>query len=344
MLLDDFRFDLPEELIAQYPSPRRDQSRLLMLDGATGEYVDQTFTQLVGLINPGDLLIFNDTRVIPARLFGRKPTGGRVEIVIERLLDDRHCLAQIRAGKAPKEGSRIVIADKTELEVTGRCQGFFVLRSLPDQALTDILQAQGHTPLPPYIKRPGEPLDAHRYQTVYAREDGAVAAPTAGLHFTDALIAEIERKGARCVYVTLHVGAGTFRPVRDEVIENHQIHSERCEVSEQVCEHIRKTKKAGNRIIAVGTTSVRSLEAASVTGDIEPFRGETDIYIYPGFQFQTVDAMITNFHLPASTLFILVCAFAGYEKTMRAYEHAIAEKYRFFSYGDAMFITREAVI
>lgn len=340
MLRKDFDFELPEALIAQYPAPRRDAGRLLLLDGVTGEYFDKDFGDIVELINPGDLLVFNDTRVIPARLFGRKSTGGRVEILIERLLDETSCSAQVRASKPPKTGSHIRLTSDFELEVIERRADFFVLKLLRGQSLTNVLQTVGHTPLPPYIRRADEPMDSERYQTVYARKPGSIAAPTAGLHFTRKLINDLEEKGVICAYVTLHVGAGTFQPPRHERVENHKMHSEWYQLEENVCEQIRDTKRAGNRVIAVGTTSVRCLESATVAGRIEPFEGETDIFIYPGFDFQTVDAMITNFHLPGSTLLLLVCAFAGRARVLKAYEHAVAEQYRFFSYGDAMFISR----
>ena len=340
MLRQDFDFDLPEELIAQYPAPARDASRLLLLDGATGGYSDKSFSDLVSLVNPGDLLVFNDTRVIPARLFGRKATGGRVEILVERLLDRGRCLAHVQAGKTPREGSRLILDGGIELRVAGRRADLFELELDDGKALTDVLEQQGHTPLPPYIRRADEALDTDRYQTVYARRPGAVAAPTAGLHFTRALIGELERKGALCAYVTLHVGAGTFQPIREDNIEKHRMHSEWFEVSEAVCEQVNVAKRAGNRVIATGTTSVRCLEAATIDGRIQPFQGETDIFIYPGFEFQTVDAMVTNFHLPGSTLLLLVCAFAGRDNIMKAYRHAVEAEYRFFSYGDAMFISR----
>ena len=340
MLRKDFDFELPEELIAQYPTAERDASRLLLLDGVTGRYSDRHFADLVSLVNPGDLLVFNDTRVIPARLFGRKTTGGRVEILVERLLDETNCLAHVQASKTPKEGSWIILDGGFELQVGGRLDDLFVLKLAGGMALTDVLEQQGHTPLPPYIRRAGEAVDTDRYQTVYARRPGAVAAPTAGLHFTRALIGELEKKGITSAYVTLHVGAGTFQPIREENIENHRMHSEWYQVSEAVCDLVRSVKASGNRVIAAGTTSVRCLEAATVNGRLQPFRGDTDIFIYPGFEFRTVDAMITNFHLPGSTLLLLVCAFAGRENILRAYRHAVAAGYRFFSYGDAMFITR----
>ena len=340
MLRQDYDFELPDELIAQYPAPKRDGSRLLMLDGVTGEYSDKQFSDLVSLVNPGDLLVFNDTRVIPARMFGRKATGGRVEILVERILEGDKCLAHVQASKAPREGSRLILHGGIELRVCGRRDDLFELDLADGQALSNVLEQQGHTPLPPYIRRVDEAIDADRYQTVYARKPGAVAAPTAGLHFTRALIGELESKGAVCAYITLHVGAGTFQPIREDDIEKHRMHSEWFEVSETVCEQVGAAKQAGHRVIAVGTTSVRCLEAATVDGRVQPFQGETDIFIYPGFEFRTVDAMITNFHLPGSTLLLLVCAFAGRKNILRAYRHAVEAGYRFFSYGDAMFISR----
>lgn len=340
MLRQDFEFELPEELIAQYPAPERDASRLLLLDGATGGYSDRHFTDLVSLVNTGDLLVFNDTRVMPARLFGRKTTGGRVEILVERLLDETGCLAHVQASKTPRGGSRIMLDGGIELQVGGRRDDLFELRLTGGMALMDVLEQQGHTPLPPYIRRADETADSDRYQTVYARKPGAVAAPTAGLHFTRALIGKLESKGVVCAYVTLHVGAGTFQPIREDNIDRHRMHSEWYRVSETVCEQVNAARQAGNRVIAVGTTSVRCLEAATADGRLQPFHGETDIFIYPGFRFQTVDAMITNFHLPGSTLLLLVCAFAGHDNIMKAYRHAVETGYRFFSYGDAMFLTR----
>ncbi len=340
MLRQDFDFDLPEELIAQFPTVERDAGRLLLLDGVAGRYSDKSFRDLASLLNPGDLLVFNDTRVIPARLFGRKATGGRVEILVERLLDEANCLAQVQASKTPKEGSWIMLDGGIELQVRGRQDDLFELKLAGDMTLMDVLEQQGHTPLPPYIRRAGEAIDSDRYQTVYASKPGAVAAPTAGLHFTRALIGELEKKGIESAYVTLHVGAGTFQPIREENIERHRMHSEWFQVSEAVCEQVSAVKQAGNRVIAVGTTSVRCLEAATLDGRLQPFHGETDIFIYPGFEFRTVDAMITNFHLPGSTLLLLVCAFAGRENILRAYRHAVEAEYRFFSYGDAMFLTR----
>ena len=344
MLRKDFDYELPEELIAQCPTPQRDAARLLALDGVTGEHSDRTFGDIVELTNPGDLLVFNNTKVIPARLLGRKPTGGQVEILIERCLDETSCLAWARASKPLRTGGRVSLEGGFELEVGARQQDFFVMRVLGGQSLAQVLQAVGRAPLPPYIRRAATPLDACRYQTVYAAAPGAVAAPTAGLHFTKALLRRLKDKGVAQTYVTLHVGAGTFQPLRTERVEDHKMHSEWCQVGGQVCERARAAKQAGKRVIAVGTTSARCLESAAVAGRLEPFQGETDVFIYPGFNFQTVDAMITNFHLPGSTLLILVCAFAGRRHVLRAYRHAIREKYRFFSYGDAMFISRNSAL
>ena len=342
MLRQDYNYELPEELIAQYPLAKRDDSRLLLLDGMDGNYSDKLFSDLISLVNPGDLLVFNDTRVIPARLFGRKSTGGRVEILVARLLDEASFLAQVRASKTPKDGSLIILDGGVELQVGGRQDDLFELKLTDGKALMEVLEQWGHTPLPRYIRRRDEGLDAARYQTVYANRPGAIAAPTAGLHFTHTLLGELARKGVLCAYVTLHVGTGTFQPIRAELIENHRMHSEWYQVNKKVCEQVSAVKQAGNRVIAVGTTSVRCLEATTVNGRLQPFQGETDIFIYPGFKFCTVDAMITNLHLPGSTLLLLVCAFAGRENILRAYRHAVAAGYRFFSYGDAMFITRHS--
>lgn len=344
MLRKDFDYELPEELIAQRPAPQRDAARLLALDGVTGEHSDRAFGDIVELANPGDLLVFNDTKVIPARLLGRKPTGGQVEILLERCLDETSCVASTRSNKPLRTGGRVCLEGGFELEVVGRQKDFFVLRLLGGQSLAQVLQAAGRAPLPPYIRRPALSLDACRYQTVYAAAPGAVAAPTAGLHFTKALLRRLKDKGVAQAYVTLHVGAGTFQPLRTERVEDHEMHSEWCQVGSQVCAQARAAQQAGKRVIAVGTTSARCLESATVGGRLEPFQGETDVFIYPGFNFQTVDAMITNFHLPGSTLLLLVCAFAGRRHVLRAYRHAIREKYRFFSYGDAMFISRNSAL
>ena len=336
MRRSDFHFDLPEELIAQRPAAERRGSRLLVLDGAEKTLQDRLFTDLPGLLRPGDLLVFNDTRVIPARLYGRKESGGQVEVLVERITAEREVLAHVRASKSPKPGSWLTLEEQVEVEVTGRDGALFALR-FPGPVL-EILKQVGHMPLPPYIEREAVESDAERYQTVYARKEGAVAAPTAGLHFDEAMLAHLEQMGIESAYVTLHVGAGTFQPVRTEDIREHVMHSEYIEVPEAVVEAVAHTRARGGRVVAVGTTVVRSLESAARGGELRAFQGETDIFIYPGYSFHVVDAMITNFHLPESTLLMLVSAFAGYQQVMRAYRHAVAEKYRFFSYGDAMFV------
>lgn len=346
MLRSDFHFELPDELIAQYPLPERSASRLLCLDGASGAIDHRHFSQLPSLLREGDLLVFNDTRVIPARLWGQKETGGKLEILVERLTGTHTALAHIRSSKSPKPGTRILLTPEQgaepcglELTVTGRDDALFLLSSEGGPALSQMMREVGHMPLPPYIERSDEAADQERYQTVFAAREGAVAAPTAGLHFTDALLNEVATMGVQCCTVTLHVGAGTFQPVRADNIEDHRMHSEYIEVDEAACAAVRETRARGGRVIAVGTTAVRSLESASLGGEIAPFTGDTDIFIYPGYRFRSVDAMVTNFHLPESTLLMLVSAFAGREPIMAAYAAAVAERYRFFSYGDAMFIT-----
>ena len=339
----DFFYDLPPELIAQYPAAERSASRLLHLDRRSASVSDRQFTELPDLLKAGDLLVFNNTRVIPARLFGRKATGGKVEILIERITSDRTALAHVRASKSPRVGSDIILdaaeeGERFRFRVEGRRDDLFVLATDSATPITRILEQAGHMPLPPYIDRADESRDLERYQTVYAREPGAVAAPTAGLHFDHDLLETLERKGIGRAYVTLHVGAGTFQPVRAENIAEHRMHSEYLEVPEQTVAMCRRTREQGGRIVAVGTTAVRSLETAAASGELKAYSGETDIFIYPGYAFRSVDALLTNFHLPESTLLMLVCAFAGYETTMRAYEHAVEQRYRFFSYGDAMFI------
>ena len=338
MRSSDFKFELPESLIAQYPPEIRGDSRLLCLDRESGEFRDQHFSDLSDQIKSNDLLVFNDTRVIPARLFARKESGGKVEILLERMLDDRTMLCQMRASKTPKVGSRIILEDENELRIEARQDAFYQLAAGEGTSLLGLIQKLGHMPLPPYIKRVDENLDAERYQTVYANQPGAVAAPTAGLHFSEAMIDNLGLKGVDTAFVTLHVGAGTFQPVRAEKLENHKMHSEWFCLNENVCEKIHKTRRQGGRVIAVGTTAVRCLESAANADEIQPFEGDTAIFIYPGYRFQIVDALITNFHLPESTLLMLVSAFAGTDNIMRAYQHAVDENYRFFSYGDAMFI------
>lgn len=341
----DFRFDLPEDLIAKYPAPQRSGSRLLCLDGVSGGVEHRQFNDLPQMLREGDLLVFNDTRVIPARLFGQKATGGRVEILLERFSDASMALAQIRASKAPRVGTEIRLLEKNGeqtgaivVTVTGRQGSLYELAFPADRGVLQVLGQYGHVPLPPYIDRRDEAVDEQRYQTVYAREPGAVAAPTAGLHFDQALLDQLAGQGVRSAFVTLHVGAGTFTPVRVDDIREHRMHSEWIEVSADVVAQICATRQRGGRVIAVGTTSVRSLEAACAPGHLQPFRGDTDIFIYPGYRFACVDAMITNFHLPESTLLMLVSAFAGQQHVLAAYREAVARRYRFFSYGDAMWI------
>jgi len=355
MKRSDFTYQLPQELIAQRPLAERSASRLLKLEGAgegasgdgLGAISHHQFSELLQFLRPHDLLVFNNTRVIPARLWGQKQTGGKLEILIERLTGTHTALAHIRSSKSPKPGSRILLSategvtpGAISLDVTGREDALFCLSSESGPPLSEILSEIGHMPLPPYIEREDELEDQQRYQTVYGSKDGAVAAPTAGLHFTEHLIAQCDALGIHRAEVTLHVGAGTFQPVRADNIQDHVMHSEYVEVDESVCEAVRATRARGGRVVAVGTTAVRSLESASAaTGEIQSFFGDTDIFIYPGYQFHSVDALVTNFHLPESTLLMLVSAFAGRENILRAYRSAIDERYRFFSYGDAMFIT-----
>lgn len=338
----DFHYELPDELIAQYPADRRDAARLLALDGASGAVTDRLFGELGELLRPGDRLVLNDTRVIPARLYAHKPTGGRVEIMIERLLGERRLLVQLRASKANRPGTRLQIDSGVEFEIGERRGDLYELTLHAEASLAAVLERHGHMPLPPYIQRGDEQVDQERYQTVYARAPGAVAAPTAGLHFTPALLTQLQAAGVELSYVTLHVGLGTFSPVRVDDIREHRMHQEYLQVSSETCRAIAATRARGGRVVAVGTTSVRSLEAAAAGGELEPFQGETDIFIYPGYEFRVVDALLTNFHLPESTLLMLVCAFGGYDHVLRAYAHAVAQRYRFFSYGDAMFVTRAA--
>ena len=342
----DFNYQLPDDLIAQYPLPGRSDSRLLCLDGVSGAVSHRKFTDLLALLSPDDLLVFNNTRVIPARLWGQKDTGGKLEILLERLTGSHTALAHIRCSKSPRPGTGIHPAEREgavpgphRVQVTGREGALFALSSEGGPPLTEIMNDIGHMPLPPYIAREDEGADQERYQTVFAEREGAVAAPTAGLHFTRELLDDIARKGVRSVTVTLHVGAGTFQPVRADDIEDHVMHSEYVQVDEHVCSAVRETRERGGRVIAVGTTAVRSLESASLSGELAPFTGDTDIFIYPGYRFRSVDAMVTNFHLPESTLLMLVSAFAGKQHIMHAYASAVDHRYRFFSYGDAMFIT-----
>jgi S-adenosylmethionine:tRNA ribosyltransferase-isomerase len=351
MKRSEFHFDLPPGLIAQKPLPERSASRLMALDGSTGEVAHCRFADFPNLLGADDLLVFNDTRVIPARLWGRKQTGGKVEILVERVTGSHSALAHVRASKSPRDGTVIELAaDEAgdpgglRLTVTGRDGDLFRLDSAGGPGIAAILAEIGHMPLPPYIERADELADRERYQTVYARRDGAVAAPTAGLHFTSELFSAIDALGVRRVTLTLHVGAGTFQPVRADALEDHVMHAEFAEVDEVVCQAVRDTRDRGGRVIAVGTTAVRALESASREGAIRPFRGDTDIFIYPGYRFRSVDAMVTNFHLPESTLLMLVSAFAGRGHIMSAYRQAIASGYRFFSYGDAMFISADPAV
>ena len=339
MQKSDFFYKLPKHLIAQEPLAQRTGSRLMHLCRNDGNIQHLQFVDLSDLVNVGDLLVFNDTKVIPARLFGRKETGGKIEALVERLLSDKCVLAQIKASKSPKIGARIYIGNEYSCIVTARKEDLFVLEFQGDCNVLNILQHIGHTPLPPYITRPDHDNDSDRYQTVYAKKPGAVAAPTAGLHFDSKLIDELRSKGVLTVSLTLHVGSGTFTPLRSENIEHHVMHPEFYEVNETVIEAIRLTRRTGGRVISVGTTVLRALESASINGEIRPTRGETCLFIKPGYRFLCVDALLTNFHLPGSTLLILVCAFAGYRQTMEAYRQAVENEYRFFSYGDAMFIT-----
>lgn len=344
MKISDFDFELPEELIAKYPAKERSASRMLRLNGNNGDVVDGQFTDILDILHPGDLLIFNNTRVIPARLFGQKSSGGKVEVMLERVLSDNTALAHIRSSKSPKAGAQLEMEGGLNIEVLGRQDALFHISFGGSEKVFDLLEKHGHMPLPPYIDRPDEDSDKERYQTVYNEKPGAVAAPTAGLHFDQELLAKLDKKGVQSAFVTLHVGAGTFQPVRVENIEDHHMHAEYAEVSEEVVAKILATKAAGNRVIAVGTTSVRSVESAAHQEGAEliaPFLSDTSIFIYPGFSFKVIDAMITNFHLPQSTLMMLISAFAGRDEVMSAYATAIEKQYRFFSYGDAMFIEKK---
>jgi S-adenosylmethionine:tRNA ribosyltransferase-isomerase len=338
MRLSDFAYELPKDLIAQFPAERRGDSRLLCLDGADGALRDRQFSDLPELLHPNDLLVFNDTRVMRARLFGRKASGGRVEILVERLTAPRLALAHVRASKSPGAGSWLEVADR-RIEVLGREEELYRLR-LETGDFHQLMAEHGHLPLPPYIQREDGALDEDRYQTVYGERLGAVAAPTAGLHFDAAMLERLDAAGVGRTRVTLHVGAGTFQPVRVDDLRQHRMHAEWVEVTAAACERIAAARAAGGRIVAVGTTSVRSLETAAADGALRPYRGDTRLFITPGYRFRVVDALLTNFHLPESTLLMLVSAFAGHSQVMAAYRHAVRQRYRFFSYGDAMFLTR----
>jgi S-adenosylmethionine:tRNA ribosyltransferase-isomerase len=348
LLRSDFNFDLPLELIAEYPSKERTECRMLCLNGEDGKTRDKHFYDLKEFLEPGDLLVFNDTKVIPARLYGKKETGGAAEFLIERMVSETQALAHIKASKAPKAGTVIHIDGGYDVTVTGRDGDLFKIETNEGKSLLDILYAVGHIPLPPYIDRPDESLDKERYQTVYSKVPGAVAAPTAGLHFDEKQLEDLKAFGVNMAFVTLHVGAGTFQPVREDDIKNHHMHKEFVHLTKEVADAVINTHKAGHRVIAVGTTAVRSLESAATYAksigsedEIVPFSNDTSIFIFPGYSYQVVDCLITNFHLPESTLIMLVSAFAGYSHTMNAYKHAVEDKYKFFSYGDCMFITKD---
>jgi S-adenosylmethionine:tRNA ribosyltransferase-isomerase len=332
----DFDYALPPELIAKYPAAERRGSRLMVVDAASDELYDRRFKDLPDFLRPGDLLVFNDTRVMNARLYGQKASGGRVEILLERVVSPHGATAKIRASKPPRPGSHIHLRTGIAVAVTGRDGEFFCIEF--SQPVAEVLEAIGEVPLPPYLERPAEPIDRERYQTVYARERGAVAAPTAGLHFDEALLQQTLDAGVHHAFVTLHVGAGTFQNLRQEEILANRLHAERVRVPPETCRAVARARSGGGRVVAVGTTSVRALESASADGELRPFDGETDMFILPGYRFRSVDALLTNFHLPRSSLLMLVAAFAGTERILSAYRHAVAERYRFFSYGDAMLV------
>jgi S-adenosylmethionine:tRNA ribosyltransferase-isomerase len=340
MRREQFHYYLPDDLIARQPTAERSGSKLLVLDAAKGKVEHKIFPDITSLVKPGDLMVFNNTRVIPARLFGQKETGGKVEMLVERLLDDHRVAAHLRSSKSPKPGTTLFFEGDVSAEVEGRDGDLFIVHFAGNQKVLEILEASGHMPLPPYIDRADDLSDRDRYQTVYAEKPGAVAAPTAGLHFDQTILDQLRLSGVEMAYVTLHVGAGTFQPVRADDIHDHVMHSEVIDVPESVCEKVKATHKRGGRVIAVGTTSVRCLESAAASGEIKSMQGDTDIFIYPGYEFKVVDALVTNFHLPESTLLMLVSAFSGYSQIMDAYQQAVEQKYRFFSYGDAMFLTR----
>jgi S-adenosylmethionine:tRNA ribosyltransferase-isomerase len=341
MKTSDFDFDLPPELIAQFPAEARSQSRLLHLDGASGALADRQFGDLPQFLKSGDVLVFNDTRVIKARLFGVKDSGGKLEVLVERVLGERQALAHIRASHAPKLGSGLLLAGKIAVTVEERQGELYRLRFAGEATVLELLEQYGSLPLPPYITHAPDALDEARYQTVYARQLGAVAAPTAGLHFDPAMLAVLEALGVKIAYVTLHVGAGTFQPVRVDEIAEHHMHSECYTVPQRTVDLIRLAKAEGGRVTAVGTTSLRALESAAAGGELEAGSGETNIFIFPGYRFKVVERLLTNFHLPKSTLLMLVSAFGGMENIRRAYRHAVENRYRFFSYGDAMLIERQ---
>jgi len=341
MFLNDYDYTLPPELIARYPTRERRASRLLVIDREAEQFVDCRFGDLPSFLRSGDLLVFNDTKVIKARIHGRKESGGKIEILVERVISVHTCLAHIRASKSPKPHTRLLFGNGCTANVLGRSGELFELEF--SEPLAPYLELHGEVPLPPYLERGAEPADDERYQTVYAHQPGAVAAPTAGLHFDDEMLAETRRQGVRQCFVTLHVGAGTFQSLREEQIEANRLHRERVDVSATVVAAVRETRLSGGRVFAVGTTSVRALEAATINGELCAWQGETDIFIQPGYSFQSVDGLLTNFHLPQSSLLMLVAAMVGREKILEAYQHAIDDEYRFFSYGDAMLILPEVL-
>jgi S-adenosylmethionine:tRNA ribosyltransferase-isomerase len=338
--LSDFDFDLPEARIAQVPLPDRSASRLLQLDG--DRITDRRFADILDQLQPGDVLVMNNTRVLKARFFGQKESGGQVEVLVERVLDNRTVLAQVRASKSPKPGTRIRLADAFDVTTGERAGEFFTLH-FPAQGgdVFELIEAHGRLPLPPYIAHDADEFDEQRYQTVYSKEPGAVAAPTAGLHFDQPLLDKLAAKGVNIAYVTLHVGAGTFQPVRVENLAEHNMHSEWYTIAQETVDKVAAAQAAGRDVVAVGTTSLRALESASQSGTLVAGSGDTRLFITPGYRFKTVTRLITNFHLPKSTLMMLVSAFAGYDEIRKAYAHAIASEYRFFSYGDAMLLTRK---
>lgn len=343
MQVKDFSFELPEHLIARQPQAERSASRLLQMDRYHGSLQHGIFRDVLARLSPGDLLVFNNTRVIPARLFGQKASGGKIEVLVERMLDEKRFLAHVRASKAPKPGQELILEQSATVIMHQRVGELFELELQGDEQVLHMLERLGHMPLPPYIDRPDTAADRERYQTVYGEKPGAVAAPTAGLHFDEPLLAALKEKGIEFAFVTLHVGAGTFQPVRVENVHDHHMHAEYIEVNAEVVAAVAAAKARGNKVIAVGTTSVRSLESAAQIAKaagqpLQPYAGDTQIFIYPGYEFQVVDGLITNFHLPESTLIMLVSAFSQREHVLNAYETAIAEGYRFYSYGDAMLI------
>ncbi|NJD07547.1 MAG: tRNA preQ1(34) S-adenosylmethionine ribosyltransferase-isomerase QueA [Methylococcaceae bacterium] len=345
MSRSDLHYDLPERLIAQRPLAQRGASRLLVVDGATNAWSDRHFGDLPDLLKPGDLLVFNATRVIPARLHGHKASGGRIEILVERLVGAFRAWAHVKASKSPKPGAELILQGSHRCRVIERDTDLFLLEfDTQGPELPVLLEQIGHMPLPPYIQRNDEPFDRERYQTVFGSNPGAVAAPTAGLHFDQAMLERLAALGIEATRVTLHVGSGTFQPLRTESLDEHRMHAEFCEVGADTVAAVERAHRRGNRVVAVGTTAIRSLETAALGGQLAPYRGETRLFIRPGFPFRCVDALLTNFHLPESTLLALVCAFAGYDTVMAAYHHAISQEYRFFSYGDAMFLTRPAPV